>query len=276
MGLDELRDALVNQSLMITVLGARGSGKTAASLWLAEHIAKKGRPVAVYRPPLDLPFEKIEKIKDLENKKGYFVVIDEGAISLNARESMSLRNRILGKLFAITRHKDLSILFITQVSALIDVNILRYADVLFVKRPSRFQAEFERQQLRDYLSVIRQTIDTYTRELGVDYRSLAWVDSDWYEGIIQTGLPSFWSEGVSKAFGGIPLQVASEERATARPVVGPVDEERVVQLYQQLGSIRKVAEATGLTRYKVYEILKMHNAIKRREHVLEVLEVKVP
>jgi len=214
----------------------------------------------------------------LENKKGYFVVIDEGAISLNARESMSLRNRILGKLFAITRHKDLSILFITQVSALIDVNILRYADVLFVKRPSRFQAEFERQQLRDYLSVIRQTIDAYARELGVDYRSLAWVDSDWFEGIIQTGLPSFWSEGVSKAFGGIPLQVASEEGGTTtrRPVVGPVDEERVVQLYQQLGSIRKVAEATGLTNYRVYGILKKHNAIRHRGEVLEVLEVKVP
>jgi len=275
MGLEELRDALVNQSLMITVLGARGSGKTAASLWLAEHIQKKGRPVAVYRPPLDLPFEKIEKIKDLENKKGYFVVIDEGAISLNARESMSLRNRILGKLFAITRHKDLSILFITQVSALIDVNILRYADVLIVKRPSRFQAEFERQQLRDYLSVIRQTIDTYARELGVDYRSLAWVDSDWYEGIITTGLPSFWGENVSKAFGGIPLQVAVEEKATAKPVV-PVDEEKVVQLYRQLGSIRKVSQATGLTNYKVYEILKKNNAIRHRRDVLEVLEVKVP
>jgi len=187
----------------------------------------------------------------LENKKGYFVVIDEGAISLNARESMSLRNRILGKLFAITRHKDLSILFITQVSALIDVNILRYADVLFVKRPSRFQAEFERQQLRDYLSVIRQTIDMYARELGVDYRSLAWLDSDWYEGIIQTGLPSFWSEGVSKAFGGIPLQAVEERKAQVSPEL----EKTVREMYASGHSIRKVAKATGLTEWTVRRIL---------------------
>lgn len=245
MSLKALRDAIINDSLMIVVLGARGSGKTATSLWLAEEVYKQGRNVCVYRPPVKLPFETVRKLKDLEKYVGYFAVIDEGALSLNARESMKFRNRAMGKLFAITRHKDLSAIFITQVSALIDINVLRYADIIITKRPSRFQSKFERPQLRSYLEAIRQEINEYSLKYGIDYRALAYVDSDYYEGIVQVGLPSFWSEEVSKAFSNISI-TASEERVNVK---------EIVELYNELKSIRKVAAKLGLTYYQAREAL---------------------
>jgi len=246
MTLKQLRDALGYESLMIVVLGARGSGKTATSLWLAEMVNKHySRPVCVYRPPVKLPFKSVNKIKDLEHYIGYFAIVDEGALSLNARESMSFRNRAMGKLFAITRHKDLTAVFITQVSALIDINVLRYADVIITKRPSRFQSKFERPQLRDYLEAIRQEINAYSTKYGIDYRALAYVDSDYYEGLVRVGLPSFWSEEVSKAFSSTSITAAQER----------INVKEVVELYKQLKSIRKVAKQLGLTYYQTREAL---------------------
>ncbi|PIT85258.1 hypothetical protein COU36_04305, partial [Candidatus Micrarchaeota archaeon CG10_big_fil_rev_8_21_14_0_10_59_7] len=132
---------------------------------------------------------------------GSVLLADEGGISFSSRESMSDANRLLSKLLFIARHKDISILFISQNSANIEVNTIRQADYLLLKRPSLLQKDFERGKIRD---VYGDVADDF-KKLGGD-RGLVYVYSDSFRGFASNALPSFWSERASKAFGRAKLK----------------------------------------------------------------------
>ena len=107
---------LLKRSLIVLVTGKRGSGKTGLGMRLLETFNRKTK-----RKCYAVGFEKsktpgwIKKVKDMEKvKNGSIVLVDEGAIVFSARESMKDANKNLGKLMAIARHKDLSLILITQ------------------------------------------------------------------------------------------------------------------------------------------------------------------
>jgi len=193
---DFLEKRLNKDSIIALIFGKRGSGKSALGFKLLENIHdKSNRKCFVLgvgqevMPKWISPIENIEEVPD-----NSVVLVDEGAISFNSRESMNLNNKGIGKLMAIARHKDLTILFITQNTGMIDKNVLKLVDTLLIKQGSLLQQEMERGEVKKFY----EKADKALKKLDGDKRKYVYMlDSD-FEGVVSVPLPNFWSEGLSK------------------------------------------------------------------------------
>ncbi len=186
-----------NKSLIGIILGARGTGKSAIGLKILENIhAQTDRPVAALGfNAKDMPswLTCIEEIDQIEN--GSFVLVDEGGILFSSRSSMSEPNKLLSEILLVARHKDLSVLFITQNSSNLEINTIRQADYMILKPSSLLQRDFERKKIRDIYDGAKEEFKKYKDDKG-----LAYIYANNFHGFISNPLPSFWSDQVSKAF----------------------------------------------------------------------------
>lgn len=189
--------ALQKYGLIMLIVGKRGSGKTALGMqflaWF-NHVARR-RCYGIGYEAAKLPrwVHKAKRIEDIPNDS--VVLIDEAAILFFSREAMTSMNKMLSKLMAIARHKNLSMVLISQSSALIEINVLRLADVLLLKQPSILQARFERKALQDIFITVKKTFKKLDDRVSHFY-----VYSDEFEGLVRYKLPYFWNDSISRAF----------------------------------------------------------------------------
>ncbi|MFH1439189.1 MAG: zonular occludens toxin domain-containing protein [Candidatus Woesearchaeota archaeon] len=179
------------------VLGARGSGKTAISVKLLENIyAKTGKKCfALGFKEEDMPLwiDVVDDIKYLKNDS--FALIDEGGILFSSRRSMAEPNKLLSELMLIARHKNISIIFISQNSSNLEINAIRQADYLVLKKSSLLQKDFERKKIKEIYEQIGNRFNNYKNMKGITF-----VYSDEFTGFVENPLPSFWSKNISKSF----------------------------------------------------------------------------
>ena len=188
---------LHNESLIVTIAGRRGSGKSALGFKIMENVnAKAKRPcyaVGVKQSVLPVWISSVEDINAVKN--GGIVLVDEGAVSFSSRQSMSKENKELAKLLAIARHKDLTLLLITQNTGMIDKNVLNLTDTILLKEGSLLQEKMERSAMKEFYekaNLALQKINISERKSHVYV-----IDSN-FEGLVSASLPSFWSTKVSK------------------------------------------------------------------------------
>ena len=179
------------------ILGARGSGKSAIGLRLLENIktrtGKKCFAIGFNREDMPNWVDVVAGIEDLTNNS--FVLIDEGGILFSSRKSMSDANTFLSDLLLIARHKNISVMFISQNSSNLEINAIRQADYLVLKKSSLLQKDFERQKIKDIYGNVEEGFKKHGLNKG-----LAFIYSDEFRGFVSNPLPSFWSEKVSKSF----------------------------------------------------------------------------
>lgn len=186
-----------NKSSIGLILGARGQGKSALGMRILENIHHQTgrRCVAIGFEQEKLP-DWIHVIDNTDNiPHDSMVLIDEGGILFSSRDSMSDTNKFLSQLLLIARHKDLSILFISQNSANLELNIIRQADYMLLKPSSLLQEDFERKKIQQIYKEVSGKFKRYK-----SFRGLTYIYSDLFRGFITNELPSFWNEDVSKAF----------------------------------------------------------------------------
>ncbi len=199
----EFLEALKKQSLIVIITGRRGSGKTALGFSILEFLKDSKRNIYAIGIEAGLP-KWIKKEYDLSKlKNDSIVLIDEAALSFSARESSKELNRLITKIMAVARHKNLSLIFITQSSAIIDINILRLADVIMIKEPGLLQEKFERKEIQQLYKKVKPIF----RRIEKNKNKYTYVYSDWFEGLIKNRLPSFWNEKISKSFAEVDLKV---------------------------------------------------------------------
>jgi hypothetical protein len=188
---------LGNKSKIGIILGARGTGKTAIGIKILENIyAKSHRKLyAIGFKAEDMPawIEVIENIEQIQNDST--VLIDEGGVLFSSRNAMTKPNKLLSQLILIARHKNLNILFISQNSSNLDVNILRQADHLILKPTSLLQKDFERKKIKDTYEEVQNDFKKYEKSQGATY-----IYSETFRGFVANPLPSFWSTNISKSF----------------------------------------------------------------------------
>lgn len=193
----DFEQALRKYGLIMLIVGKRGSGKTALGMqflaWFNHVARRKCYGIGYDAAKLPRWIHKANRIEDIPNDS--IVLVDEAAILFFSREAMTPMNKMLTKLMAIARHKNLSMVLISQSSALIEINVLRLADVLLLKKPSILQARFERKALRD----IFNTVDKTFKKLD-DRASHFYVYSDEFEGLVRYKLPYFWNDSISRSF----------------------------------------------------------------------------
>ena len=184
-------------SLIGIILGARGTGKSAIGMKLLENIkAKTKRNVCAMgfrKESLPNWIHVVETTEELPN--GSLVLIDEAGIQFSSRKSMTGTNKILSDLLLIARHKDLSVLFISQNSSNLEINAIRQADFLILKPSSLLQKDFERGKIKDIYTEVEEHFKEYKDIVGLTY-----IYSDQFRGFVKNPLPSFWNKDVSKAF----------------------------------------------------------------------------
>ncbi len=186
-----------DSSLIMLITGRRGSGKTALGMKLVEIaniLGKQSYVIGFESARLPRWIKKAGSIEDVKNDS--VVMIDEAALAFSARESMKKTNKELGKLMAIARHKNLSLVIITQSSAMLDLNVLRLTDILLFKEPSLLQARFERKALQDIFENVQKRFDN----IKSDRNKHAYILSDFFEGLLSHNLPQFWNDGISKSY----------------------------------------------------------------------------
>jgi hypothetical protein len=185
-----------SDSMIGIIVGARGSGKSAIAMSLLENLKGSGKKfLAMGFQSKDLPewIKVIEAVDEIENDS--YIVIDEGGILFSSRDSMSNSNKLLSELLFIARHKNLTILFISQNSSNIEINTIRQADFIILKKSSLLQKDFERKKIAEIYTEYAEGFDKYKNNKG-----LTLVYSDQFVGFIDNELPSFWSAGASKGF----------------------------------------------------------------------------
>jgi hypothetical protein len=190
-------DRIRNTSTIVLIAGRRGSGKSALGFRLLENInAKANRPSYVLGVRQAVLPNWIDSVEDLEEvHNGGVVLVDEGAISFSSRESMNKKNKELGKLLAVARHKDLTLILITQNTGMIDKNVLNLCDIILLKEGSLLQEKMERGVMKD----IYKSADAEFGKLPNDERQKhVYVFDSEFEGVCKVDLPSFWSLKISK------------------------------------------------------------------------------
>lgn len=185
-----------NDSLISLIFGKRGSGKSALGFRLLENIHNKtGRKCFVLGVNQENMPEWISPIEEIDDApQGSVVLVDEGAIAFNARESMSKANKGLAGILAIARHKNLTVFFITQNTGMIDKNVLKLSDMLLVKQGSLLQLEMERPEIRKFY----EKAEASFQKLEGDKRQYVYLIDGDFEGAVSHSLPSFWTESLSK------------------------------------------------------------------------------
>ncbi len=186
-----------NSSSIVLIAGRRGSGKSVLGFRVMENItAKTQRPAYVLGVKQSVLPKWIETVDNLEQvKNGGIVLIDEGALSFNSRDSMSKKNKALGQLLAVARHKDLTLLLITQNTGMIDKNVLNLTDTILLKEGSLLQEKMERSVMKDIYTNANNALAKIPAE---ERQAHVYVFDNDFEGVCKVGLPSFWNATVSK------------------------------------------------------------------------------
>lgn len=192
-----INEVYKSESQIGIILGSRGSGKTAFGIKLLENIYAKNKSkcYALGFNKNEMPswIDVATEISEIENNS--FVLVDEGGILFSSRKSMSSANKLLSDLILISRHKNLNILFISQNSANIEINVLRQADFIILKPSSLLQKEFERKIIQKFYAETEKGFKKFKDDKGLTY-----IYSNNFKGFISNPLPSFWKESISKSF----------------------------------------------------------------------------
>lgn len=192
----KFESALYENSLIILIFGRRGSGKSVLGFKLLENIYNKTNRKCYALGINQMLMPKwISSIEDVDNAaNNSIILVDEGALSFNSRESMKSKNRDIGKLLAIARHKNLTLIFITQNTGLIDRNVLKLTDILLIKEGSLLQMEMERSEIKKFYEKSNKALS----ELDEKKEQYVYVIDSNFEGVLSHPLPSFWSSDLSK------------------------------------------------------------------------------
>ena len=192
--LEDFEKLLLEPGKVGIIVGARGSGKSALGMRILENIKSKKKE-KVYAlgfsniPDWIIPLTNLKQLKD-----NSFLLADESGINFSSRNFMSSANKLLSEFLLISRHKNISILFITQNSSNIDVNTLRQADYLLLKPSSLLQLDFERTKIKE----IYQEVESDFKKFNS--KDTTYIYSDTYRGFVKNSLPSFWTEKISKGY----------------------------------------------------------------------------
>lgn len=200
---------IIRLSTVNVIVGYKGMGKSGLGYYLLEKIAPKYKLLPVV---VNFPREKqkllpqnyvIASLSDALTTENAIILVDEGTTQLPAGGRLE---EFIKACSSLTRQKDQLIIFIFHASRDIGSRILRGIDVLMIKEPSRRQIEqgSKDKYFRELLIKAKQEIKAQKGEK----RSFTYVDSEEpeFSGLMENGLPSFWSEELSKAWRGVIVE----------------------------------------------------------------------
>ena len=211
-GIRNLTWGKITPTGIILVTGFRGEGKTAMSWWLADtlrkikkyptHVVTYGLPDSGVKLLPKWAQHPINTPAEVAALKPSIIVADEAAFTMNARRAMTEDSVQMAQLFAICRHKGHLMIFISQTSRQVDIQIVEQSDLVLMKKPSALQVKTARKELRE------QTQAAFTA-LAQKRNSKAWVYA--YDPmtdaakVLAAAMPTWWTKRLSTMYAGVTL-----------------------------------------------------------------------
>jgi len=184
------------------IIGKPGSGKTALGHFLLETFRFHRDTYILGFPEekIKLLPEYISVVDSLEKvPRNSVCLVDEAYLIFGAREAMSNDKHFnLIQTLGLSRQKNISLIFITQSSSLIDKVALSMIDFIIIKEMSRFNIEFERKEIKKLIENANKMLENI---MGDKKRFSFLISTDGkIEEIIENDLPSYWNEEISRAY----------------------------------------------------------------------------
>lgn len=211
---------------VVAVYGHRRNGKTGTVYFEVEALHEKDptRTFAAFGFPKARRARKllpkwmkfVDTLKQLAKLPPRTVVVaDELALQAHARDHQQQGNKDWAKLIAVCGQCHHLLFLICQHTRQPDVSLAMDPDIIIMKMPSHLHIRFARPELRqevqeawDAFQVCRG--DHRSWNFIVDYHNLR-------KGWLKSGLPSFWSEELSEAYGRWQLtEILSEPNENGR------------------------------------------------------------
>lgn len=188
------------EAKITVILGARRTGKGVIAFSLAENLAKTNKLLvySIGTEDSDLPnfIENIEDIDELPND--CVLVVGEGGIENNSRDSMTTKNKDLTKLLSVVSHKRIWLIYASQTSAKLEVSLLRESDNIIMLKPSLMMKEMDRPVIKKLYKEYTSMIKRYTEK--VRGKGVCIMYSQEWVGCCRFKLPSFWSDSISTSY----------------------------------------------------------------------------
>jgi hypothetical protein len=219
-------EAILPEPFVLTLLGARGEGKTALSHRLLEVFEDDDRDAYIMGFPESKADELPEWLEILPvgtSREAWpedsIVYIHEAHQIAHARRSMNQESLELDKLITVSRHKNSNIIYDTQQSHRLDKNSVAAVDAIICRWPALMQEDFERRAVRPIIEDAREALSKYvnvheeedftfvdreTDANGVDLlKKHVYVHADQFRGEYphEVELAEHWSEELSKVYG---------------------------------------------------------------------------
>lgn len=190
---------ITQKSVVCGIIGKRGSGKSALAFHFLE-LHKQLKPERIcytykFPKPSLLP-EGIISLNTIEEaKKGSVIVIDEAAIEFNQFSFNKDNSKELSNFIKIARHNDVSLIFISQSSAMLTRDVRRLIDFYLLREPSN-------SQLYDETSIIKRLYQNCFMLFSTETaKKKGYFIADWELMEFCTfDLPVWWTEEISKAY----------------------------------------------------------------------------
>lgn len=208
MSLSQFTSKIPRPSVII-ITGRRGSGKDVTACALAEEIHKQtDKPVySNYDPEQfsQLPkYWKLRRNPDFTAKEycGTIQLVSDAHLDYFSRDWQSDLAGTLVKVVSISRHRDIDIIYTTQMTSLLDRQVVSNIDVFVVKEPSLLAPRMERPEIRDLTQGSAPFFEG--RSQKEKWETAVCYTHETAKPTIVTGIkrPAWFSEEMSKIFAG--------------------------------------------------------------------------
>ena len=157
----------------------------------------------------------------------------------------------MSRLLNLSRQRRLTLIFVTQEARQLDKNVSSSANVIVYKEPGSLQMEFERRELKP---ITEKAILGFA---GVGGSRQPWSfvyapDAD-FAGMVQNGLPSFWSDQLSRSFA---KSGGAEQQRTPKRLTRDEKKAKAAALRAAEWSLSQIATELGVSKATVINYLK--------------------
>jgi energy-coupling factor transporter ATP-binding protein EcfA2 len=159
------------------ITGRRGSGKDVTAVALALAIQEETeKPVLSNYDPGRFKLPRDWRLRPGNAFEANSVqLISDAHLEYFSRDWQSSPAETLVKVVSVSRHRNIDFIYTTQLSSLIDRQVISNIDVMIFKEPSLLAAEFERKELDEFT---KQAQEYYYRgsesRNPKDHENLAW------------------------------------------------------------------------------------------------------
>lgn len=197
---------------LVTVTAGKRGGKTAFGFWACEEYRERKRLVACgfitkkINPKLPgwMSWKKDLEDVDIDSLN----VIDEGALSHNARRSMDGKNKDDTEKLPILSHKHTTVFANSQHSKLLDCNFHRTADIVCLKHGAPIHRDMFESDLE--FEVAQRMKPRNESEVFVLIRREKYTKRNFYMRFYHP-IPRCWSEKLSKSYKDVDWKELKQE-----------------------------------------------------------------